>query len=609
MFYTGVQQSPPDSPLRGTRQSPEKRDAERVTGRRSSAPSSSSEGSVRRNSGLGRGASPFFTPLQDFSFPKLLQDEPPTCNSSGQADRLQPQATDLKTASQSPPPKPPRRRSPKVQPKVPKMSQETGEDTTLNPPPPPPSQTHPPEHFRPSVDTIYLPPAPKPATSSNYDMLLPKTSTDTYDHLGPGESQLASLLPNTMNRRSAVGPLSNPPQTDHSTTTKEAASTLVNSDSNQGTDVQEPVGNDVSEQKNQKGEEGGKEKEEEKNVKEDGGVQAEPKPPPWRSLPRVLIKEEPKVIAFPWRKMLQKAESPQPQAMQETARDIEYSMEPRNFSQQHRIHTPQRQIHLGKEEKIEEEERKEEKDEEREDEEEESEEEEEAERDEEEEEEQERAVKEESNAAVEENTKEERDEVEEEEPSYPWRRGGLAASLSTSPGLMMDLEYSMEPRMYSARPQHVPQVLQSSEAHKEEEKTKQRERMGKLEEENEEAQQHAEIDGKREAKKGDKEEERNSEEVTRVKMEEVQKKEEEEDEQDHLVNGDRTAEGAIKEEHHIVEPVGAVAQGGTERRQEREKSADRSSYTTSTSAEKEGSFSEQDVRGKPTSHCWPHTLL
>ena len=147
-----------------------------------------------RSGGLGRGQSPYFklnslTLMTDVANGLRGQtaDQKTAKRSSSASDFSQ-------TAGQSPPPKPPCKRSPRPQSKLANHSSHDA-DTPLSSSPPQPSRQT--DSSQPSTDdTVYLPPTTnKPSASSNYDNLLPKQKTDVYDHLGPNTTDLASLLP------------------------------------------------------------------------------------------------------------------------------------------------------------------------------------------------------------------------------------------------------------------------------------------------------------------------------------------------------------------------------------------------------------------------------
>ena len=138
-----------------------------------------------------------------------------------------------------------------------------------------------------------------------------------------------------------------------------------------------------------------------------------PANPPWRKLPRVAIKDEPEVNAHSWRNLRSSVTEP---SLSPTCRDIEYSVEPRNFSQAY-FHTPKNQCSLKADEKIKEE----------------------------------RDEVTESNAEQQEPTADQSDETAESHPTM---------SLATVLEMRMDLEYSMEPRMHASRSkQHIQCLL------------------------------------------------------------------------------------------------------------------------------------------------------
>ena len=351
-----------------------------------------------RSGGLGRGQSPYFklnslTLMTDVANDLRGQtaDQKTAKRSSSASDFSQ-------TAGQSPPPKPPRKRSPRPQSKLADHSSHDADTPPSSSPSQPPRQTN---SSQPSTDdTVYLPPVTKPSASSNYDNLLPKQKTDVYDHLGSNTTDLASLLPNTMRRYRSEAKQKPEP----GTSTELRTPTKYPSNSSELT-----IGKNVSTGPKASD----KMSEDTKNGEK--AVNDGPANPPWRKLPRVAIKDEPEVNAHSWRNLRSSVTEP---SLSPTCRDIEYSVEPRNFSQAY-FHTPKNQCSLRADEKIEEEE-------------------------------EDRDEVTESNAEQQEPTADQSDETAESHPTM---------SLATVPEMRMDLEYSMEPRMYASRNQQAAHTM------------------------------------------------------------------------------------------------------------------------------------------------------
>ena len=362
-----------------------------------------------QTSGLGRGQSPYFK-MNSFTFPNLANDltaDQKTVKRSSSAD------DPPQTAGQSPPPKPPRKKSPRPQSKLADHSSQATNGAGTSPsssPPQPPRQT---DSSRPSTDdTVYLPPASKHTASSNYDSLLPKQKGDVYDHLGPTTTDLASLLPNTMSRYRTEAK-----QKPDSGAKKElrSASSLTEYPPSNSTELPVNEGPKAS-----------------KVIK--NGEMAGPTNLPWRKLPRVDIKDEPEVHA--WRNLRSSATEP---SLSPT-RDIEYSMEPRNFSQA--FHVPKNQCSLKTDPKIEEEEEEEE----------------------------------EKDEMIESNAEQQEPSADEPAVLHP------AMSLGGVPDMRMDLEYSMEPRMYAFRNQQTALTMPLAENRRPKKKRKDGERKKKRKE-------------------------------------------------------------------------------------------------------------------------------
>ena len=428
----------------------------------------------RKSGGLGRGKSPYFK--KNLAFPTA--DLPSPNNSSDQDDQNTAKESPLQiknpvqTADQSPPPKPPRKRSPRLKSKIAEHSQATnGTDQSPSSTPPQPSRHEadiPPTNtdtaelppasqqsassnhdtlspstaavelppvpqpsasssnydtLLPNTDTVYLPPATQQSPNLTYDSLLPKRDAEMYDHLGP-TTDLAALLPNTLSRYSKSSdaqqkPAASTATEEHNGTdqTGNTTTATINGDDREVPIAKKPL--DSKDEPRSK-------KRDADSLKGDEHAVA-----PWsRKLPRVVIKDEPEKAAHPWRNM-QDSNIDTPSLI----RDLEYSMEPRNFSQRIAASTMNK-FSLGADAGIKEEEKEVEET---------------------------SQDNDESNKMTEENRTEEEPilDTDEKVNLHPWRQQTVNVPVSLAPvsNTMPDLEYSMEPRMYASHSQQTAATL------------------------------------------------------------------------------------------------------------------------------------------------------